>query len=282
MLKSLRNVLAGLIGLAAAASAVAPAAWAATDSSPASGRQQSASPEPASPESGSLAKCQSDDIKTAIPLCTALIEDPATSSVSKASAYAARGQALTSQAYDEETKNAQDWSVCVSDDLDASLAACGRIIDNTTEDVHRRADALYNRSKRLLDKGRNQEAMADFQRSLKPFTDHQPGSRNRAVEDYSNALKLNPGQSHWLAARGQLYLSIDDATRASADFDQALAVNATEGMALLGRALLRNSNGDPVGAVGDLKTLAALPADTDEAKWLHQTATQLLSRIGAD
>ena len=230
----------------------------------------------------SMTACQSEDTAAAIPACTLIIDDPATADSEKSGAYASRAQALTAQANEEEARNAQDWSNCVAAEPDPGLAACSRIIENPAEFDSRRADALYHRSKRLLEKGLNAQAMADFQRSLKPFAERQPQSRERAVADYSSALIITPSQSRWLAARGQLYLSLDDGGRASDDFEQALKLNSKEGMALLGRALLRDAIGDREGSLADLKALVALPIETDEAKWLNKTATQLISWLGAD
>jgi tetratricopeptide (TPR) repeat protein len=236
------------------------------------------------PESAgnSMAACKSEVPSDAIPACTVIIENASTTNPEKASAYALRAQAFTALAFDQDAKNAEDWRDCIAGEPDPGLAACTRIIDNATIESSRRADALYNRSKRLLDKGQNAEAMADFQRSLKPFTDQKPESRKLAIADYSSAIELDPANSKSLAARGQLYLAYDDRQSALADFEKALAADSKEGMARLGRALLRDASGDPVGAVGDLKAILALPNDTDEAKWLHQTASELMSKIGAD
>ena len=233
-------------------------------------------------DQGGMSVCQADDPGAALSACTGLIDNPATTDADKAKAYAARGQALVRRAFDEDSKSAQDWSDCLRAEPEPALAACTRIIENPTEYDSRRADALYNRSKRLLEKGRNQEAMADFQRSLNAFTDHQPGSRQRALEDYNAALKLDPANSHTYAARGHVYLSLDVFEFGLTDFEKALSLNAKEGMALLGRALLRDAKGDPVAALADLKAIVALPSDTDEAKWLNKVATQIMSRLGAD
>ena len=240
-----------------------------------------AAPSPPADQAG-MTTCQDGEPGAAIAACTDLIDEPAVAGVQKAKAYAARGQALTKRAFDEDSASGQDWNDCLSADPQPALAACTRIIDNPTEHDGRRADALYNRSKLLLQKGLNKEAMDDFQRSLKSFTDRQPGSRQKAVLDYTSALNLEPANSRWLAARGQIYLSIDLVELASSDFDKALTLNAKEGMALLGRALLRETKGDPVGALGDLKSIVALPTETDEAKWLNNVATQIMSRLGAD
>ncbi len=236
---------------------------------------------PETPASG-MAACKSEVPADAIPACTAIIGNASTPNPEKASAFSLRAQAYISQGYDQDAKNAEDWHGCVNAGLDPGLAACTRLIDNATLPDARRADALYQRSKRLLDKGQNTGAMADFQRSLKPFTDQKPENRKLALADYSSAIELDPANSKSLAARGQLYLAFDERQSALADFEKSLAIDGKEPMALLGRALLRNAMGNPVGAVVDLKAILALPNDTDEAKWLHQTATELMSKIGAD
>ena len=240
-----------------------------------------AAPDQTAP-TGDLSTCQAQDSAVSIPSCTAIIDNAGSADASKATAYALRAQAFTVKAYDEDRKSAEDWRTCLTAELDLGLAACTRIIDTTSEQNDRRANALYQRSKLLIDKGRGADAMADFQRSLKGVSDRQPGSREHAVEDYTSAIKLDPANAKTLAARGQLYLALGTPASASEDFNKALALNAKEGMALLGRALMRDANGDPVGAVADLKTIIGLPTATDEAKWLNKTAAKIMSSIGAD
>lgn len=228
------------------------------------------------------AGCQAKDPSVAIPACTALIDAAATAAGDKAIAYALRGRALTFVAYAEDTKIGQDWRDCITAETQPALAACTRLIDNPTLPDARRADALFQRSQRLSQEGLGKVAMADFQKSLKPFTDHKPPTRERALEDYSSAIKLDPANSRALAERGQIYLTVENIELAAADFDAAIALNAKEGIALFGRALLREAKGDPVGAVSDLKSIVALPADTEEAKWLNGAAKETMTRIGAD
>lgn len=241
---------------------------------------QSAPPPPSLDPS--MATCQSGTSTDAIAACTSIIDDRASKDSARARAFGARAQALTAISFEDDRVNSQDWTDCTGPDPQPAIAACTRIIDNHTEYDGRRADALYTRSKLLMAQDRKVEAMADFKRALGTFSDHQPGSRERAAEDYSAALRLEPRNSVWLAARGQIYLSWNNIKSASTDFDDALAINSKEGLALLGRALLRDGKGDPFGALVDLKAIAALPVDSDEARWLKKTATELMSQIGAD
>ncbi len=236
-----------------------------------------------SPSSGSdgQASCASREPLVAIAACTAIIDDIAVAKADNAKAHAMRALALTSRAYSEDAQSIEDWGICNSSQSTASFDACTRIIDNRTESDSRRADALYHRSKQHLAAGRKVESMTDFQRALKSFGDHQANSRERAVADYTEALSFDAGKSNWLAERGQLYLSLDNFKAAKADFEKALSLNGKEGIALLGRAFMRDMKGDKRGALRDLKTIVALPTDSDAAKWLNQTATDLLSRIGS-
>lgn len=226
--------------------------------------------------------CRTGQFADAIPACTTIIEAAASSDSDRVSALAFRALALTRRAAEEDTKSQEDWLDCLHAEPEPGMAACSRLIDDPSESNSRRADALYNRSKRLLDKGQNVEAMADFQRALKDFTDHQAGSRQLAIADYTSALKLDPKQSRLLAYRGQLRLALADYVEALTDFESALAINDKEKMALFGRALLREAGGRPVEALADLKALMALPADTEEEKLLNKAASDFMSRLGAD
>lgn len=80
-----------------------------------------------------------------------------------------------------------------------------------------------------------------------------------AMADYEAALALDAHSALALAGRGNLYLAMNDETRARADFDAAVAANPHQTEALAGEAMFDMRAGDYTAAIAACST--ALSAD---------------------
>jgi tetratricopeptide (TPR) repeat protein len=89
-----------------------------------------------------------------------------------------------------------DHDACKGDDPDRSIAACTRIIQDRGEAENRRANAHYNRAIAYRDKG----------------------DLDRAIADFTEAIRLNPQHAVALGNRGAAYSAKGDNDRAIADF----------------------------------------------------------------
>ena len=72
-----------------------------------------------------------------------------------------------------------------------------------------------------------------------------------AIDDYSTALLLRPGQPRVLASRGLAYLASDSLRPALRDFDEALRRDPSNGEAHSGRGLALALQGDYHGAIAE-------------------------------
>lgn len=227
--------------------------------------------------------CKSENLAVAIPACTALIE---AGGAEAGPAYFDRGRAYVAQFYADKQAVEEDARNCIHNAEEASLAACNRVIDNPAVDTHLRESAFFYRSKLLSAAGKGDESMADFQRSLgTPATapaEKAPSAAGKAIADFSKAIELDPNNAAAFAQRGDTYLALENVKASLADFEQAIKIDSKQMVALIGRAVIRNGTGDPVGAVADFKAIIALPAITEQEKWMQNVAKERLQAVGAD
>jgi lipoprotein NlpI len=93
----------------------------------------------------------------------------------------------------------RDWADCESDDPDRNIAGCTRIIQGRGETAKNRAIAYYNRGVAYHDKG----------------------DLDRAIADYTEAIRLDPKYAKAYSNRGIAYLYSGTLAKALADVSQA-------------------------------------------------------------
>lgn len=79
----------------------------------------------------------------------------------------------------------------------------------------------------------------------------QQGDYYKAIEDYSQALKVNPNYLGAYLNRGSAYADLGNYSKAMADFNQALRINPNSAEAYYSRGVTRNEMGDVQGAIAD-------------------------------
>jgi tetratricopeptide (TPR) repeat protein/tRNA A-37 threonylcarbamoyl transferase component Bud32 len=104
-----------------------------------------------------------------------------------------------------------------------------------------------------------------------------------AIEDYSHALMLRPGQSRVLSSRGLAYVLTDSPRPALTDFDNALRLDPSNGEAHSGRGLALALQGDHRGAIAEAEeSLRHDPASARRAYNAARTYAQAALAAAAE
>lgn len=184
---------------------------------------------------------------------------------------------------------AQDSSIvskidpCNNEDAaasDARIAACTVLIESNAGGAPLLTMAHNNRGIAYSRKGQYDQAIRDFDDSIKfdPTNDkafnnrgvvyRTKGDYDRSIADFTEALKLNPDYANAFANRAESYQKKGDRERALSDLNEAIRLEPTMANAWNDRCWVRAQ----AGAVQD-----AL-ADCNEAVRLGRTASRLDSR----
>jgi|ERR1035437_1766271 lipoprotein NlpI len=131
--------------------------------------------------------------------------------------------ALPAQTRDE------NWDRCKGSDPDLSIGGCTALIQSGLENNSNLSTLFFNR-------GNAYRHMGDFDRS---------------IQDYDQAVRLNPGSAPAFDNRGLAYTLKGDYDRAIADFDQALLLNPSNTTAYNNRAAVYMRKGDLDRAIAD-------------------------------
>lgn len=99
---------------------------------------------------------------------------------------------------------------------DKIIPACTRMAEDRTDTPHNRAVAYY-------DRGNAYKTLKDY---------------DRALADYSDALKLDPRYAHAYLNRGYVYVAKNDADHALADFNRSIQLDPTQVDAYFNRGLV--------------------------------------------
>lgn len=129
----------------------------------------------------------------------------------------------------------QDWDGCQSKDPAVAVSACSTIIPDESETPQNRADAYVYRAAAYLKQGNSERAIADYTEALKltprnivayvsrALAEFHKGDKNSAVIDYSIANKLDADAVARIASGNPDVRQIADAASASPPPASALA-----------------------------------------------------------
>jgi tetratricopeptide (TPR) repeat protein len=129
----------------------------------------------------------------------------------------------------------QDWDGCQSKDPAVAVPACSNIIPDTSESPQNRADAYVYRASAYLKQGNSERAIGDYTEALKltprnivaymsrALAEFHSGDKNSAVIDYSIANKLDADAVARIAAGNPDVKPIADEADASPPPASALA-----------------------------------------------------------
>jgi tetratricopeptide (TPR) repeat protein len=157
----------------------------------------------------------------------------------------------------------ENWKNCKSEDPDQSLRACSALIQSKHVTGISLAKAFYDRGLAYAHKGDYDRAIQDYDQALGldpafayPFYGRgwvyaRKGNYDHAIQDYDQALRLNPDLAVALRGRGTAFTYKDDYDHALQDYDQALLLNPSDSIALGDRGLAYAHKGDYDQAIRD-------------------------------
>jgi lipoprotein NlpI len=131
-------------------------------------------------------------------------------------------------------------------DIDRSIAGCTNLAMDQSLDAHDRAIAY-------LDRGLAYYAKDDL--------DH-------AIDDWSEAIKLNPDYVHAFNNRGKAYRAKGDYMNAIADYSQAIKLDPQHAVAYKGRGIAYLLSGDAAKAEADFQQAEKIEPDLYSLLWL--------------
>ena len=87
------------------------------------------------------------------------------------------------------------------------------------------------------------------------------GRYDRALQDYDEAIRLNPSNALWLGTRGFTYLKLKRYDQAIADYDAALKIDPKRAFTLFSRGVAKRARGDTTGGDADIAAAKAIDAN---------------------
>jgi tetratricopeptide (TPR) repeat protein len=113
------------------------------------------------------------------------------------------------------------------------------------------------------------DAVAYFNRGT---TYHSLNKKKRAIEDYDQAIRLNPEYADAYHNRGTTYRVLGQFRRAIEDYDQAIHLNPRDAVAYNNRGNAYKLQGKKAEAIADFEKLITL---TDNPQWVKIARQQI-------
>ena len=158
---------------------------------------------------------------------------------------------------------AADLDDCIKKSGQEAIRACSDIIERgEKESVQDRARAFYDRGIEYMSQRAWDKAISDFSEAIKlnpnetntlysrGLTYDNKGDREKAIADYTEVIRIDPKYVNAFGARGLAYEAKGDLRRASDDFRAAIALRAddkvgTDGLQRVGKRLAEVQNAIP-------------------------------------
>src|ERR1700690_2170341 len=164
-----------------------------------------------------------------------------------------------------QTKQEFNW--CIGEDNPTpaqKITGCTAVIQAGKLKGKRLAFTFSNRGVAYYERGEYDRAIQDFEQAIElnpkyalAFNNrcaayHDKGEYDRAIQDCNQALKFNPKYADALFNRGNTYQVKGQYDRAIQNYDQAIKLNPNHAGAYYNRSLPKNQKGDQAGAEADL------------------------------
>jgi tetratricopeptide (TPR) repeat protein len=158
---------------------------------------------------------------------------------------------------------ADDAEITCSNGTGDMIAACTRVIDAGRYTGINLAPVFYNRGHAWRDKGDLDRAIADYDQAIKLDPGHfaayynrghawrAKGDLDRAITDYSQAIRLDPKSAGAYNNRGNSWQDKGDLDHALADYDGAIRLDPYLAGAYNNRGNTRRAKGDFDRAIAD-------------------------------
>jgi tetratricopeptide (TPR) repeat protein len=165
---------------------------------------------------------------------------------------------------------ADDVNTCFKESGDEAIAACTRIIQDHGRPAKSREDAYVNRGVEYGKKGDYDRAIADYTEAIRldPKDPHAyndrgnayryKGDNDRAIADCTEAIRLDPKYAHAYYNRGKARHAKGDYDRAIADYTEAIRLDPKYAGAYHDRGLAKRAKGDTAGGDADIATAKQL------------------------
>jgi lipoprotein NlpI len=171
---------------------------------------------------------------------------------------------------------------------DQSIAACDRLIGDSTVTASSRAAAFLNRCGWRWAKKDPDLALADCNEAIsidgsraEAYVNRgnvflSKGDAERALSDFNQAIQLDPRGAWAYNARGELYKNKGDASRAMADVSESIRLDPNYAVAYLLRGELYKGAGDFEHARADLNTSIRLDPNDARSYFLRGSVAYLV------
>ena len=132
-----------------------------------------------------------------------------------------------------------EWGTCTGNpdvNWGEQVRSCTSLAQSDKETPVNRAVAYYNRAIRYRARGDNDRAIADYTEAIRLNPNyvnayhnrgvayHVKGDSDRAIADFSEAIRLNPSFAPAYSCRGTVYAGRKEYARAIADFSDAFRI----------------------------------------------------------
>jgi tetratricopeptide (TPR) repeat protein len=174
---------------------------------------------------------------------------------------------------------AQDSQTCAGSSGDAAIAICTREITSGKYTGPDLARCYYNRGVSYAAKEDNDRAIADYSEAIRLDPTLYPPLINRgliyfdnndygrAIADFSEAIRLNPKQALGFFNRGYVYAIQADTDRAIADLNEAIRLDSNYAKSFLWRGYVNSNLGNHDAAASDFGRVLVMSDDAYAALW---------------
>ena len=165
---------------------------------------------------------------------------------------------------------------CINKSGDEAIAGCTAAIKSSRLSTADLAVMFYDRGVEYGNRKDYDRALSDYSEAIRlnpkdpnPFA----GRGNiyriqkdyaRAIADNDEAIRLNPNYALAFNNRGNIYRLQKDFRRAIADYDEAIRINPKYALALYGRGLAKAELGQIVGGKADVARALAIDPHIDQ------------------
>jgi len=185
--------------------------------------------------------------------------------------------------------NLQRCSGAVSD---LSMSSCTAVIQSGYETQENLTAAFFHRGNAYVMKRQYDRAIEDYDQAIRlnpndvksffnrGFTYSNKGQFDHAIEDYDQAIRLNPNYAEAYDARGNAYANKSQYDRAIEDYGQAIRLSPNLPVVYYDRGKAKRAKGDTAG--GDADTAIAKQLEHGISPPGAQTQDHGRGRVGCD
>lgn len=187
---------------------------------------------------------------------------------------------LSPLARGDDVTTTRAWTNCEGGEgvwSDMRISGCNEVIKSGKAEGETLAHAYYSRGNALLQKSEYRKAIEDYSQALKLKADDSNALHERcwsravlnvdledALSDCNRSLRLKPNDPETLGGRAFLYMRLSFFKTAILDYDAALEVDPKNALLLYGRGVAKANAGDVEGGEADAAAARALDAKVEE------------------